>query len=97
MAEKKKGKKDGWAGWSKPVIKGPKKKPQSASTRSTVARKAEEQRRGMAATRKKAQAARPTLSQKRAIQQRDKERAQDAKLNSAAARRSRERMRAEGR
>jgi hypothetical protein len=88
MAEKKKTQ---YNTWSEPKLS----KPKGRGKRKPPGSKAEEQRRGMAATRKKAQAARPTLSQKRAIQQRDRERAQDAKLNSPAARRSRERMRSQ--
>ena len=90
MAGKKKN------GWSEPVIKGPKKKP---STK-TVMRKAEEQRRGMAATRKKAQAKRPTpmtAAQVRAVRERDRQRRLDDMFNSPAARRSRERTRFQGR
>jgi hypothetical protein len=59
-----------------------------------VMRKSEAQRRGMAATRKKAQAKRPTITEKRKVQQRDKEMRQDAMLNSPAAKRARDRMRA---
>jgi len=73
---------------SEPAIKG-------RSGKKAVAKKAETQRRGMAETRSKAQAKRPTLSQKRAIQQRDKEMRQDAMMRSPAARRARDRMRAQ--
>jgi hypothetical protein len=84
VAEKKKRE-----GWSKPVVKGPKKKP---STK-TVMRKAEAQRRGMAETRRRNIAARPTLAQRRASEMNRKAARQDAMLNSPAAKRARERIR----
>lgn len=62
-------------------------------------RQSEMQRRGMAATRKKAQKKRPnrpmTLQQLRQVRQRDMARRQDEMLNSPQARRARERMRSQ--
>lgn len=61
-------------------------------------RKSEAQRRGMAATRKKATAKRPTRpitpEQLKKVRQREKERRMDAMLESPAAKRARDRMRA---
>lgn len=107
MAEKKKKKSDGWAGWSKPVIKGKKKgrptlkAPASQSSSRALAAESERQRRGMAATRKKAVAKRPNRpispSQLREVRQREQDRMQDQKMLSAAMKRSRERMKFQGR
>jgi len=55
--------------------------------------KAEEQRRGMASTRGRQQAARPSISQRRNMQMQRRAMEQDSMANSAVARRARERMR----
>ena len=74
MTDKKKNK---YNTWTEPKIVGPKPKRRpstSVPSKAPVARKAEAQRRGMAATRKKAQAKRPapmTMAQLQAVKDRD--------------------------
>jgi hypothetical protein len=79
--------------WSKPKLSPSRRKP-------TLGQRAEAQRRGMATTRKKATAKRPTRpitpQQLSAVRQRDRDMRQDAAGRSKLMKRSRERMRYQG-
>jgi len=85
--------------WSKPKLSPPGLSPRRS--RPTLERRSEAQRRGMAATRKKATAKRPnrpiTLAELQAVRRLDKDRFQDSLMSSPVGRRARERFRMEGR